>query len=80
MIHQPSMSGLSGQATDIDIYAKEIIRKREKLNSILARHTNQPIDRIERDVERDYIMDADQAKEYGIIDAIIRNRGELGGK
>ena len=71
LIHQPAMSGLSGQATDIDIHAKEILRMREMTNAILARHTGQELARIETDVERDYIMGAEQAKEYGIIDLII---------
>ncbi len=62
LIHQPWMSGLSGQATDIDIHAKEIIRTRESLNKMLAGHTGQPLDKIERDVERDFIMTAEQAK------------------
>lgn len=71
LIHQPAMSGLSGQATDIDIHAKEILRLRESTNSILAKHTGQKLSRIQQDVERDYIMDAAQAKDYGIIDDII---------
>ena len=71
LIHQPWMSGLSGQATDIDIHAKEIIRTRTTLNEMLARHTGQPFEKIEKDVERDFIMNAQQAKEYGIIDDII---------
>lgn len=71
LIHQPWMSGLGGQATDIDIHAKEILRMREMLNKILAQHTKQPLDRIEKDVERDFIMTAAQAKDYGIIDDII---------
>lgn len=71
LIHQPAMTGLSGQATDIDIHAKEILRLREITNQILSRHTGQPFDRIAQDVERDYIMGADQAREYGIIDKII---------
>ena len=65
------MGGLSGQATDIDIHAREILRIREITNTLMARHTGQPLDRIERDVERDFIMNAHQAKEYGIIDEII---------
>src|SRR6201998_1272086 len=68
LVHQPWMSGIQGQATDIDIHAKEILRIRTILNKILAFHTGQPLDRIEKDVERDYIMTADQSKEYGIID------------
>ena len=71
LIHQPSMSGLSGQATDIDIHAREILRLREAMNQILTTHTGQPLDRIKGDVERDYIMDSEQAKEYGIIDQVI---------
>ena len=73
LIHQPSMGGLSGQATDIDIQAREILRMREITNEILARHTGQPLDRIQRDVERDFIMNAAQAKEYGLVDEIIAN-------
>jgi ATP-dependent Clp protease protease subunit len=70
------MGGLSGQATDIDIHAREILRIREITNNIMATHTGQPLDRIERDVERDFIMNAVQAKEYGIVDEIIdRPRG-----
>ena len=74
LIHQPWMSGLQGQATDIEIHAKEILRMRTILNKILAGHTHQSKDRIEKDVERDYIMTADQAKEYGIIDEVISKR------
>jgi ATP-dependent Clp protease protease subunit len=65
------MGGLSGQATDIDIHAREILRIREITNNLIAKHTGQPLDRIERDVERDFIMNAQQAKEYGIVDEII---------
>ncbi|QMV19803.1 ATP-dependent Clp endopeptidase proteolytic subunit ClpP [Granulicella sp. 5B5] len=71
LIHQPSMGGLQGQATDIDIHAREILRIRELTNKLMAQNTGQPLDRIERDVERDFIMTAPQAKEYGIIDDII---------
>ena len=74
VIHQPLMSGLSGQATDIDIHAKEILRMRQGLNEILSSHTGQPLDRIAEDTERDYIMNADQGREYGIIDDVIRQR------
>jgi ATP-dependent Clp protease protease subunit len=74
LIHQPWMSGLQGQATDIDIHAREILRIRTILNKILAHHTGQPLERIEKDVERDYIMTADQSKEYGIIDEVISKR------
>jgi ATP-dependent Clp protease protease subunit len=71
LIHQPTIGGLSGQATDIDIHAREILRIRASLNEIMAKHTNQPIEKIERDVERDFWMSAQQAREYGIIDEII---------
>ena len=71
LIHQPSVSGLSGQATDIDIQARELLRMREMTNEILAKHTGQKVERIAKDVERDFIMGAEQAKEYGIIDEII---------
>ena len=74
LIHQPWMGGLQGQATDIEIHAKEILRLRNTLNKILANHCHQQIERIEKDVERDYIMQADQAKEYGIIDEVISKR------
>jgi ATP-dependent Clp protease, protease subunit len=74
LIHQPSMSGLAGQAADIDIYAKEILRMREILNNVLAEATGQGVERIARDVDRDYIMEAEQALEYGMIDRIISSR------
>jgi ATP-dependent Clp protease protease subunit len=74
LIHQPSMSGLAGQATDIDIYAREILRMRETLNEILANATGQPVDKIGRDVDRDYIQEPTQALEYGMIDHIIESR------
>ena len=75
IIHQPLMTGLGGQATDIDIHAREILRMRKRLNEILCNHTGQPIDRIAEDTERDYIMSAEQSREYGIIDAVIDKRG-----
>ena len=74
VIHQPWMSGLAGQATDIDIHAREILRMRARLNQILSKHTGQALKRIEEDTERDYIMTAEQGQEYGIIDEIIRKR------
>ncbi len=74
MIHQPWMGGLQGQATDIEIHAKEILRMRGILNDILVKHTGQPLSRIEKNVERDYMMGAEQAKEYGIIDEVISKR------
>jgi ATP-dependent Clp protease protease subunit len=74
LIHQPSMSGLAGQATDIDIHAMEILRLRESMNQILAKHTGQNAEKIEKDVERDYIMTAEQAREYGLVDQVISRR------
>jgi ATP-dependent Clp protease, protease subunit len=74
MIHQPSMQGLAGQAADIDIYAKEILRMREALNQLLADATGQSLERIARDVDRDYIMSPEQAVEYGMIDRVITSR------
>ncbi|SUZ99395.1 uncharacterized protein METZ01_LOCUS52249 [marine metagenome] len=74
VIHQPLMSGLGGQATDIDIAAREIIRIRERLNEILVKHSGQTVKRIQEDTERDYIMSAEQAQEYGIIDDVIHQR------
>ncbi len=71
LLHQPSISGLAGQATDIDIHAREILRMRAKLNEILAEHCGQKPETISKDVERDFILDAEQAKEYGLIDEII---------
>ncbi|MHB1012565.1 MAG: ATP-dependent Clp endopeptidase proteolytic subunit ClpP [Desulfobacteria bacterium] len=73
LIHQP-MGGTRGQATDIKIQAEEILRMREHLNGILAKHTGQPMERIAADTERDYYMSADQAKTYGIIDQVVAKR------
>ena len=73
MIHQPS-GGSQGQATDIEIQAREILKTREQLNKILAGQTGQPLDRIERDTERDYYMSAEEAKEYGVVDKVIAKR------
>jgi ATP-dependent Clp protease protease subunit len=71
MIHQP-MGGVQGQATDIDIHAREILRLRERMNEILAAHTGRPVDQIARDTERDYHMTGDEAKAYGVIDQVVR--------
>ena len=73
IIHQPS-GGTQGQATDINIQAKEILRTRQRLNEILSKHTGQDYDKIEQDVERDFIMTAELAREYGIIDEVISKR------
>jgi ATP-dependent Clp protease, protease subunit len=74
LIHQPWLSGLGGQATDIDLAAKEILRMRVRINEILVQHTGQDTQRIQTDTERDYIMSAEQGKEYGILDDVIRKR------
>ena len=73
LIHQP-LGGAQGQASDIDIQAKEILRMREEINRILEKHTGQPIDKVAKDTERDYFMGAEQAIEYGIIDQILEKR------
>jgi ATP-dependent Clp protease, protease subunit len=73
MIHQP-LGGAQGQATDIEIHAREILKTREQLNKILADRTGQPLEKIERDTERDYFMSADEAKNYGLIDQVLANR------
>lgn len=73
MVHQP-MGGFQGQATDIDIHAREILRVRERLNQILAKHTGRSIEQIREDTDRDYFMDGEEAKAYGLIDAVIEKR------
>jgi len=73
MIHQP-LGGTRGQATEIEIHAREILKTREQLNRILAEKTGQPIEKIERDTERDYYLSADEAKEYGLVDEVIAKR------
>jgi ATP-dependent Clp protease protease subunit len=75
MIHQP-LGGFQGQATDIEIHAREILRLKRMLNEYLAKHTGQPIEKVEADTERDYFMSAEEAKEYGLIDKVIYKRGE----
>ena len=74
LIHQPWLSGLAGQASDIDIHAKEILRMRERLNEILASHSGQPLDKIRLDTDRDYILGASEARTYGIIDDVLDRR------
>src|SRR5947207_10989212 len=74
LIHQPSMSGLGGQAADIDIYAREILRMRQTLNEILAEASGQAVERIARDVDRDYILEPSEAVEYGLVDKVISSR------
>jgi ATP-dependent Clp protease protease subunit len=77
LIHQPSMSGLAGQATDIDIFAREILRMRDTLNKIIAEASGQPLARIERDVDRDYILGPQEALEYGLIDRIVASSSDV---
>ena len=74
LLHEPGMSGLSGQATDIDIHAREILRMREVINHLLAKHSRQALDRIQKDVGRDFIMDAEEARAYGLVDEIIHEK------
>jgi len=76
MIHQP-LGGVQGQASDIEIQAKEILRMKEVLNQMLATHTKQDIKRVKKDTDRDYFMSGEEAKSYGIIDHVVTNRGEL---
>ncbi len=78
MIHQPSQSGGGGTASDIEIQAKEILYLRGKLNGLMAKHTGQPIEQIERDTDRDRWMSADDAKEYGLVDNIVAHRAQVG--
>ena len=74
LIHQPLMYGLGGQASEIDIHARDIMRMKQKLNGILANHTGQPIEKIDRDTDRDYILQAPEAVEYGLVDQVIEKR------
>jgi ATP-dependent Clp protease, protease subunit len=76
MIHQP-MGGFQGQATEIDIHAREILKIRERLNEIMAKHTGQPLEKIAQDTERDYFMSAEEAKRYGLIDEVITRPPKL---
>jgi len=76
LIHQPS-GGAGGQAVDIEIQAKEILRYRRLLDELLAEHTGQSVERVSKDSDRDFIMTAEEAKEYGIVDEIIQNRGAI---
>jgi ATP-dependent Clp protease protease subunit len=73
MIHQP-LGGFQGQATDVDIHAREILKARERLNEIFAKHTGQPLDKIQHDTERDYFMSAEEAMSYGLVDDVLKER------
>jgi ATP-dependent Clp protease protease subunit len=79
MIHQPS-GGFQGQASDIDIHAREILKIRERLNKIMAKHTGQSVERIERDMERDHFLEADAAVEYGLVDSVLSKRLDIAPK
>jgi ATP-dependent Clp protease protease subunit len=74
LIHQPLMHGLGGQATEIEIHAKDIIQMKARLNQILSHHTGQPVEKIDKDTDRDYILQAPQAQEYGLVDQVISKR------
>ncbi len=76
MVHQPS-AGFQGQATDISIHAKEVLELKARLNAIMAKHTGQPIEKIERDLERDHFMSATEALEYGLVDTVLAQRKEM---
>ncbi len=78
MVHQPS-AGYQGQATDIDIHAKEVLELKRRLNEIMAHHTGQTVETIEKDLERDNFMSGDQAVEYGLIDTVLKKRSEMSG-
>jgi ATP-dependent Clp protease protease subunit len=78
MIHQP-MGGFQGQATDIEIHAKEILKMKETLNRIMATHTGQPIEKIQTDTDRDFFMSGDDAKSYGLVDEVISKKAPRGG-
>lgn len=77
MIHQP-LGGFQGQASDLEIQAKEMLRVKEDLNQVLVRHTGQPMPKIQQDTDRDYFMTAEQARDYGLIDTVIENKSSLG--
>jgi ATP-dependent Clp protease protease subunit len=77
MIHQP-LAGFQGQASDIDIHAREVLATKERLNQLLAKHTGQPLDRVEKDTDRDYFMSGTEAVEYGLIDTVLDRREEGG--
>ncbi len=74
MLHQPHISGLAGQATDIEIHAREILKTREEINEILVQHTGQDIERVSDDTERDYWMSAAESKDYGVVDEVLSRR------
>lgn len=77
LIHQPWASGLGGQTSDIEIHAKDMLKMRDRINQILAMHTNQPIEKLAKDTDRDYILEAEEAKKYGLVDAIYHRRDDI---
>jgi len=76
MIHQP-LGGFQGQATDIEIHAKEILKLKDDLNKMMAKHTGQPLKKLAKDVERDYFLSAEAAKDYGIVDQVLTSRADV---
>ncbi len=74
LLHQVAVSGVSGEAVEVEIAAKQILKLKEKINKILAKHTEQPLERIEKDTDRDFYLSAEEAKEYGIIDEVIKTK------
>jgi ATP-dependent Clp protease protease subunit len=74
LLHQPWLQGLGGQATDIDIHARDIMRMKKRISEILANHTGQPLDKIDKDTDRDYILSAAESVEYGVVDHVIAKR------
>ena len=79
MVHQPS-GGFSGQASDIERHAEDIIKMKRRLNEVYVKHTNQPYEMIEKTLDRDYFMTAEQAKDFGIVDQVLQTRDEVDGK
>jgi len=77
LIHQPLAYGMQGQATDIEIHARDLVRLKERLNQIMAHHTGQPLEKVAKDTDRDYILEAEDAKKYGLVDAIYHRRDDL---
>ena len=77
LIQEPWASGLGGQTSDIEIHAKDMLKMRDRINQILAKHTNQPIEKLAKDTDRDYILEAEEAKKYGLVDAIYHRRDDI---
>jgi len=74
LLHQPWLQGLGGQASDIDIHAKDIIRMKNRLTEILANHTGRPVEKVDKDTDRDFILSASEARDYGVVDQVIAKR------